>query len=170
MSAFKGTPLVGASVTSGAISAVTAIGAGDIKVNTVSVPAMSAAASNEARVDQLVAAINSIATLTGVVAVKVTSTTYKLTASQNIVIAALAGTATLANCGLTAATTAFAAGAILSTRKQFGTNKSGSDDDVVAFGKQWITVREAKELGLLDTLAGADVEVAPVAAYTVTKS
>src|SRR5574340_7244 len=109
MTDFVGIPLVGAAVTSGAISTLTAITAGDITVNTVPLPAIGAAADANTRVDQLVAAFNSVKDLTGIVAVKVSGTTYELTASVSIVIAALGATATLANCGLTAGTTAFTA-------------------------------------------------------------
>jgi hypothetical protein len=159
MTAHVGTPPSGASVTSGTISTVTAIGAGDIKVNTISVPAMDAADDANARVDQLVAAINTIYPLTGVFAEKVTTSTYRLKAGVNIVIAALTGTATLANCGLTAATTNKTDPALLASRKQFGTNATGSDGDVVMHGNQSIPMKAAREMGLLQTVAGSTVQM-----------
>lgn len=151
-----GVPM-GASVTSGTISTFTAIGAGDVTINTKAMPAMAAAATAAARCDQLVGAINSMFTSTGVRACKVTATTFKLCASVAIVVAALAGTATLANCGLTAGTTAYSAGTMAASRKAFGSDVSGTDADVVKWGSMEIPVHHAKELGLMDYVAGADV-------------
>jgi len=145
-----GTPPTGASVTSGTISAHAALSAGDVTINTKAVPAFADPGTNAAQCDALVAAINAIQNQTGVLAVKVTSTTFKLQASKNIVVAALAGAATLANTGLTAATTNVGAMSILDTRKAFGTNPaSPSDFDIVQYGNQWIQMSEAVELGLI---------------------
>jgi len=153
-----GTPPVGASVTSGTISTFSAVGAGDVTINTVAMPAMGAVASAAARCDQIVAAINSMQNVTGILAVKVTTTTFKLQASVAIVVAALGGTATLANTGLTAGTTALGAMSILDTRKQFGTNKTPSAQDVVKVGNGWMTVANALELGLLVVVNGNPVD------------
>src|SRR6185369_18018735 len=95
----QGTPPTGASVTSGTVSTFAALSAGNVTINTVAIPAIVGGANAAAQVDQLVAAINSMFSQTGVEATKVTSTTYKLQAGVNIVVAALTGTATLANTG-----------------------------------------------------------------------
>lgn len=154
----QGTPPTGASVTSGTVSTFAALSAGNITINTVAVPAIPGGANAAAQVDQLVAAINSVYSQTGVEATKVTSTTYKLQAGVNIVVAALAGTATLANTGLTAGTTT-ATEVLIASRKQFGTNKTPSDEDVVNYGNGWMTVRAARKAGFITTVAGADVDV-----------
>ena len=167
MTALVGTSPRGASVTSGTVSTVTAIGAGDITLNTVALPAIAAAATAAERVDQLIAAVNSLTSQHGIVAQKVTSTTYKLGRGDDIIVAALAGTATLANCGLTAATTA-ATTNLLDTRKAFGSSVSGSDQEVIVYGGQEIDVKSAKSMGLMDRIAGADVEITPAATPTRT--
>ena len=102
----QGSLPVGATVTSGTISAATAITAGHITVNTVAFPAIDAVASAALRTDPLVELFNKLADQTGVRAEKVTSVTYRLKAGVDIVIAALGASASAANCGLTAGTTA----------------------------------------------------------------
>ena len=165
MTALVGTPPRGASVTSGVISTLTAITAAHITLNSVALPAIGVAANANERVDQLVAAVNSLTSQHGIVAVKVSTTTYSLNRGASIIVAALGGTATLANCGLTAATTA-ATTALLATRKAHGSSTSGSDQEVVVFGNQQITVKVAKNIGILDRVAGADVELSPAATPT----
>jgi hypothetical protein len=155
----------GASVTSGAVSAFEALAAGDVTINTVAMPALASGVSAAGRVTQLVDAINSLKRVTGVVAVKVTSTTFKLTASVDIVVATLAGAATLSNTGLTAGTTAKTL-VLLLTRAAFGKNVSGSDHDIIKLGGQEINVKHAKAMGLLDQIGTTTIEYTPPAAPT----
>jgi len=166
MTALVGTPPRGASVTSGVISTFTAITAGHITINTVAMPALGAAADAATRTQDLVDAINSMFSVTGVRAVRVTATTYSLNASVPIVVAALGGTATLANCGLTAGTTAVSSTPLLTSRKAHGSSAAGSDAEVVLYGGNAINVKHAKAMGLLDRVGSTDVEIAPAAAYT----
>jgi hypothetical protein len=160
-----GTPPTGASVTSGAVSAAGAITAGGITLNTVAIPAIAGGADAPTQVDQLVAAINSMQNVTGILAVRVTTTTFKLQSTAPLVVAALGGGATLANSGLTAGTTA-ATPPLLGTRKQFGTNANGSDEDVIAYGNQWMTLRAAGHMGLVQKVNGVYVENQPAQAST----
>jgi flagellin len=69
-------------VTSGAISAVTALADGAVYVNGVSIGALSAATTNADRVSQLVSAFNAVAGQSGVTAEITSGTTYKLTATD----------------------------------------------------------------------------------------
>jgi flagellin len=94
-----------ATVTGVAATAFTAITAGDLTINTVSVGAIAANASATERAGAVRDAINSVAATTGVYATTDTTTTVTLSSSSAITIG-LAGTATTATTGLTAATTA----------------------------------------------------------------
>jgi flagellin len=67
-------------VTSGAISALTAIASGELYVNGVNVGAIALASTNADRVTQLVSAINAKSGTTGVTAANASGTTYTLTA------------------------------------------------------------------------------------------
>ncbi len=94
-----------ATVTGVAATAFTAITAGDLTINTVSVGAIAANASATERAGAVRDAINSVAAQTGVYATTDTPTTVTLSSTSAITIG-LAGTATTATTGLTAATTA----------------------------------------------------------------
>jgi len=101
-----------AQVTGAAASAFTAITAGDLTINTVSVGAIAADTNAANRASSVAAAVNAYSSQTGVYATILSSapTQVVLTnsasvpATPNIVIG-LAGTATTATTGLTAATT-----------------------------------------------------------------
>jgi len=98
-----------AAVTGVAATAFTAITAGDLTINTVSVGGVAADTSATERAAGIRDAINSIADQTGVYATNDTATTVSLTSTNAIVVGlAAASTATLATTGLTAATTATA--------------------------------------------------------------
>lgn len=147
-----------------------ALAAGDVTINTVAMPAV-AAGGDEARVDALVAAVNSMFSQTGVRAVKVTAATYALHASVDIVTEALAGAATLANTGLVllGETTSASAGTLQASRQAFGKDVSGTDTDIVEpIAGFEVPVHHAKELGLMDYVAGADVYYDGAAAPTIT--
>lgn len=168
MSTLQGARLKGASVVSGTVSAFTEVTAGHITVNTIVFPVVPAVASVTLRVDQLVAMFNDHSALTGVRAVRTTSSTFTLYASVPIVIA-LGATGTVARCGLSAATTAATLVLLLdANRVAFGTNAEGSDNDIVSLGGMTFTVKQAKAMGLADTLAGADVELEGAATPTRT--
>jgi hypothetical protein len=146
-------------VTSGTVSAFEALGSGDVTINTVAIPALGSGVSSAGRVTQLVDAINALRSVTGVLAVKVTSTTFALHSSIDIVIAALGGTATLGNTGLTAATTDADAGlTTLATRIAFGSAPAATDADIIKVGGQEINVKHAKAMGLLGRVGTTDIE------------
>jgi hypothetical protein len=153
---FTGSLPQGASVTSGTISATTAITAGHITVNSVAFPALAADATAAARCDSMVALFNQMAPLTGVFAEKVTATTFRLKAAQNIVIAALGATATVATSGLTAGTTTYTAPTVASTRKAFGSNPANGDTDVIKVGAMEIDVASAKKMGIMSRIGSVD--------------
>jgi flagellin len=95
-------------VTSGAISATTAINSGDLYVNGTNIGALGAAASNSDRVTQLVSAINAKSGTTGVTAEASDLTHFSLTAAdgRNIDITgnAAASVATTAGFAVSSAT------------------------------------------------------------------
>ncbi|MDJ0882352.1 MAG: flagellin [Gammaproteobacteria bacterium] len=93
-----------AQVTGAAATAFTAITAGDLTINTVSVGGVTADTSATERAAGVRDAINSVSDQTGVYATNDTGTTITLTSTDDIVIG-LGGTATTATTGLTAATT-----------------------------------------------------------------
>lgn len=98
-----------ASVTGAAATTFTAVTAGDLQINGVSVGGIGAASSATQRASQIRDAINSVADQTGVYAINDTGTTVTLNSSGNSgITVALANTATTATTGLTAATTAAA--------------------------------------------------------------
>jgi len=98
-----------ASVTGAAATTFTAVTAGDLQINGVSVGGIGAAGSATQRASQIRDAINSVADQTGVYAINDTGTTVTLNSSGNAgITVALAGTGTTATTGLTAATTAAA--------------------------------------------------------------
>lgn len=156
---FQGALPEGASVTSGTISGTGAISAGGVTINTVALPAVGAAASAAARCDQMVDAVNFMSGVTRVFAEKVTATTFRLWSRENIVVAALAGGATTANCGLTAGTTNYSAPAINATRKQFGTDVTPTDADIVKLGGQEITVAAMKKMGRMERIGSNDAYI-----------
>ena len=95
-----------AQVTGAAASAFTAVTAGDLTINTVSVGAIGVDASATERAASVRTAINSVSDQTGVYAVNDTATTVTLVStSANIVIAHAGATSSAAITGLTAATT-----------------------------------------------------------------
>lgn len=95
-----------ASVTGVAASAFTAINAGDLTINGVSVGAVAADSSATERAAGIRDAINSVADRTGVYAVNDTATTITLfSTTQNITVAFAGASATTATTGLTAGTT-----------------------------------------------------------------
>lgn len=161
----NGTAPKGASVTSGAVSTFAALSAGNVTINTVAIPAIAGGANAVAQVDQLVAVINSMRHVTGVQATRVTTTTFKLEAGVDIVVAALGGTATLANTGLTAGTTAKTA-VLLATRHVHGSSVSGSDQDIVKQGNVEINVKHARAMGLLGRQGATDIELSGSAVAT----
>jgi flagellin len=101
-----------AQVTGAAASAFTAIAAGDLTINGVSVGPIGADTNAANRASSVVAAVNSFSSQTGVYATILSSAptqvvltnSESVTATPNIVVG-LAGTATAATTGLTAATT-----------------------------------------------------------------
>ncbi len=96
-----------ANVTGAAATTFTAITAGDLTINGVSVGAVDADTSATERAAGIRDAINSVADQTGVYATNDTATTITLTSTADITVG-LANTATTATTGLTAATTATA--------------------------------------------------------------
>lgn len=154
----QGSLPVGAIFTSGTVSAFGAITAGHVTLNTIAMPAIDAVADAAARVDQLVTLFNQYADQTGVRAEKVTSVTYRLKAGVDIVIAALGATANAANTGLTAGTTA-KTDVLMATRKAFGSGSANDDTAIVKLGSMEVTVAAAKKMGLIDRIAGTDVEL-----------
>ncbi len=95
-----------ASVTGAAATAFTAITAGDLTINTVSVGAVALDTSATERAAGIRDAINSVADQTGVYARNDTATTVTLVSTTgNIVVAFAGASATTATTGLTAATT-----------------------------------------------------------------
>jgi flagellin len=98
-----------ASVTGAAASAFTAITAGDLTVNGISVGAIGVDTSATERASSVRTAINSVADQTGVYAVNDTATTVTLVSTSAAITIAHAGaTSTVATTGLTAAVTALA--------------------------------------------------------------
>ncbi|HWU68600.1 MAG TPA: flagellin [Stenotrophobium sp.] len=96
-----------ASVTGVAATTLTAITAGDVQINGVSIGAVAAAGSATERASQLRDAINAVSDQTGVFAVNDTNNSITLNSSAAAgITVALAGTGTTATTGLTAATTA----------------------------------------------------------------
>jgi hypothetical protein len=56
---------------------------------------------------------------------------------------------------------------ILDSRKQWGTNPTPSDFDIVKVGNQWVPIQEAVEMGyLFKTTDGAYHEYSPKGAFT----
>ena len=94
-----------ASVTGIAATTFTAVTAGDLTINTVSVGGIAADSSAVERASGLRDAINSVADQTGVYAVADTNTTVTLVSTTQNIVVGLAGTATTATTGLTGATT-----------------------------------------------------------------
>ncbi|MES2489344.1 MAG: flagellin [Pseudomonadota bacterium] len=98
-----------ASVTGAAATTLTAVTAGDLTINGVSVGAIGTASSATQRASQIRDAINSVADQTGVYATNDTGTTVTLNSSGNSgITVAMSGTGTTATTGLTAAVTAAA--------------------------------------------------------------
>lgn len=159
----KGSAPRGASVTSGTVSAGTAITAGHIIIAGFTFPAVPLAGSASARVDQLIALINSAYNQTGVWAEKLTATTYKLSASKTIT-ATLGASATVSTFGFATSISQAVSAAVLlaaGNRKAFGSGSASDDTAVIKYGAQEINVKHAKAMGLLDSVAGADVELTP---------
>ena len=95
-----------ASVTGAAATAFTAVTAGDLTVNGISVGAIAADTSATERAAGVREAVNSVSDQTGVYAVNDTPTTITLVSTtQNIAIAHAGASSTAATTGLTAATT-----------------------------------------------------------------
>jgi len=97
-----------ASVTGSAATAFTAVTAGDLTINGVSVGGIAADTSAVERAGSLRDAINSVADQTGVYATNDTSTTISLTSTSAVVVAFAGTSATAATTGLAAGTTATA--------------------------------------------------------------
>jgi flagellin len=107
-SAALGTSTV-AQVTGAAASAFTAITAGDLTINTVSVGAIALDGNAANRAASIAAAVNSVSGTTSVYATVLNSTQVTLTSSSgNPIVVGLAGTATTATTGFTAGSTAAA--------------------------------------------------------------
>ena len=99
-------------VTSGAISALTAIASGEFYVNGTNIGAVALAATNADRVTQMVSAINAKSGTTGVTAEVASATTYKLTAAdgRNIDVTSNAAAATTAYTGFAVSSATAGAG------------------------------------------------------------
>jgi flagellin len=97
-----------ASVTGAAATAFTAVTAGDLTVNGISVGAIAVDSSATERAGGLRDAINSVSGQTGVYAVNDTATTVTLVSTTAAITVVQAGTATAATTGLTAGVTALA--------------------------------------------------------------
>ncbi len=82
-----------------------ALTAGDMKINTVSIGALAAAASATERASQIRDAVNAISDTTGVYATNDTATTVTLTSSTANIVVLGANTGVVANTGLTTGTT-----------------------------------------------------------------
>jgi len=95
-----------AAVTGAAATAFTAITAGHLLINTVSVGAVAADTSATDRAAGIRDAINSVADTTGVYATNDTATTITLTSDATITVGAFGATASTAITGLTAGPTA----------------------------------------------------------------
>ena len=162
-----GTPPKGASVTSGTVSAGTAITAGHVIINGFTFPAFPVMGTVALRVDQIVEMINKAFSQTGVLAVKVTSTTYKLCAGVAIE-ATLGASATVATFGFaTEIDDPLDSQALLTGRDNFGSGTDSDDSAYINYGSQDINVKHAKGMGILERVAGADIEVEPAATPTV---
>jgi flagellin len=138
-----------AQVTGIAATATTAITAGDLTINTVSVGAIATASSATERAAQIRDAINSVADQTGVYARNDTATTLTLVSTSDITIG-LAGTATTATTGLTAATTAAGTSTGFATLDL--TTTAGADTAINQMDAALQTINSARaELGAIQT-------------------
>ena len=98
----------GAATTAGTVSTMTAVTAGHLTVNGVSVGAVAAGGTVAAQAANIRTAVNSVSAQTGVYAVSSSDATVTLRSTAAITVAFAGGTATATNTGLTAATTATA--------------------------------------------------------------
>ena len=101
----------GAATAAGTVSATTAITAGDLTVNGISVGAVAAGSSNADQAAKIRTAINAVSAQTGVYAATASSSTdatVSLRSTAAITVAFAGASATATNTGLTAATTATA--------------------------------------------------------------
>ena len=101
----------GAATAAGTVSATTAITAGDLTVNGISVGAVAAGSSNADQAAKIRTAINAVSAQTGVYAATASSSTdatVALRSTAAITVAFAGASATATNTGLTAATTATA--------------------------------------------------------------
>jgi flagellin len=138
-----------AQVTGIAATATTAITAGDLTINTVSVGAIATASSATERAAQIRDAINSVADQTGVYARNDTATTLTLVSTSDITIG-LAGTATTATTGLTAATTTAGTSTGFATLDL--TTTAGADTAINQMDAALQTINSARaELGAIQT-------------------
>lgn len=97
-----------ASVTGVAATTFTAVTAGDLTVNGISVGAIAVDSSATERAGGLRDAVNSVSGQTGVYAVNDTATTVTLVSTTSAITVGMGGTATTATTGLTAGATALA--------------------------------------------------------------
>lgn len=138
-----------AQVTGVAATATTAITAGDLTINTVSVGAIATAGSATERAAQIRDAINSVADQTGVYARNDTATTLTLVSTGDITIG-LAGTATTATTGLTAATTTAGTSTGFATLDL--TTTAGADTAINQMDAALQTINSARaDLGAIQT-------------------
>lgn len=117
-----------ASVTGAAATAFTAVTAGDLTINGVSVGAIAATTNAAGRAAQVIDAVNSVSGSTGVIAYAAAGNTVKLVGDQDIVIAHAGASSSAAITGLTAATTAKAASTGFASADV--TTLQGADDTI----------------------------------------
>ncbi len=151
-------------VTGAAASAFTAITAGDLTVNGVSVGAVAGDADAATRRDGIIDAVNTVSATTGVVASAATATTVQLTAAdgRNITIAHAGGTSTTAITGLTAATTR--SSVTLDSTGSQGITLTGATETDVGFTDNQTAAAAAGGTAIsvvdISTVAGANTAIA----------
>ena len=122
-------------ITSTAISASTALTAGDLKINGVDIGALAAttgATANQDRNSQLIVAINAKSGSTGVIATAASGTTYTLTAAdgRNIDLTSTSATSNVTNTTLTG----FSVGNILTSLTHYGQLTLSAGKDIITTG------------------------------------
>jgi flagellin len=168
-SAALGTSTV-AQVTGAAASAFTAITAGDLTINTVSVGAIALDGNAANRAASIAAAVNSVSGTTSVYATVLNSTQVTLTSSSgNPIVVGLAGTATTATTGFTAGSTAAA------SQTGFGaldiSSVAGADTAIVGMDAALTAVNSARaSMGALQNRFQSVVETLQTVSENLTAS
>lgn len=157
--AFRGTPPRGAVVNSGTVSATTAITAGHIIINGITLPGLGvpSPATAAQRVSDIVDLINAHQTLTGALAVRLTATTWSLRCGKAIT-GTLGASATVATFGFVTSLSGSLTPVLLATRKAMGTGLSTDDNALVQVGAQWFPVSAAKAMGMVADGPNGDIE------------